>query len=52
MFIELMVNANDVNVPLYVNASLGNAIREIHFVNFNTVPPPESDFTIPQICHQ
>ena len=46
MFIELMVNANDVNVPLYVNASLGNAslgnaIREIHFVNFNTVPPPQ-----------
>ena len=51
MFIELMVNADDVNIPRYVNASLGNAIREIHFMNFNTAePPPESDFTVPQIC--
>ena len=52
MFTELMVKVNNVNVPLYVNASLGTGIREIHFLNFNTMAPPESDFTIPDICQQ
>jgi len=47
IFIELLVNANNVNVPHFVNASLGAGIREIFFINFSTMTPPESNFIVP-----
>ena len=52
MFLELLVDTKAVNVPLFVNASLGAGIREIFFINFMPMTPPESDFTIPQVCQQ
>ena len=52
MFLELLVDPKEVNVPQVVNASLCSAIRETYFIDFMTTTPPETDFTIPQVCQQ
>ena len=52
MFLELLVDDKEVNVPRFMNISLGAGIREIFFIDFMATTPPESDFSIPQVCQQ
>lgn len=52
IFIDLLVESTSVNIPCFLNASLGSGIRKVFFIDFTATTPPESDFTIPEICQQ
>ena len=50
--IEVLVGQEDPNVPRYLNAELGSDRRELTFLKFDAVTPPEAMFTVPNACQE
>ncbi|XP_065893001.1 uncharacterized protein [Dysidea avara] len=47
---EVLVNAENVNVPRYLNSELGSDRREITFQKFDAIAPQEALFVVPKVC--
>ena len=46
------MDADDVNVPRYLNVEVGSDRREIIFLAFVTTEPPAADFIVPKECEE
>ena len=47
---EVLVNAENVNVPRYLNSELGSDRREVTFQKFDAIAPQEALFVVPKVC--